>query len=453
MTERINNVEKILERITPEKMQDLTYLTLVKEYWKANYFQLKDWGAVTYVFWMKTEVPYLMDDITVYFEVRKDELIPHLIHNQAPNLDLRESLILIGTPTQFSSLENLDTIRLIKNITPIQKHNIANVFGYIIQILGQVSKRMDEGFEVSLDPQTNVMVQEKSRFFQKKVENTESEKPALREKPTIHEKISPPSLSSSSKGLRFDIPIYGRKQNAIPPGRYETPKNEIQYSEEAYDFSEKPPNLSLNFDFHKKIPKDKPLAEIMSSNRKVVMSFPCLGTFTHYIQSTIQIFQQEPEFPANISLRDLIDLSKAMITLLNPELAKKFPENTWKKSILLLQSHEIINSKIRPPHLTKKGLILREVLLLGQEVNQEFFFKIPEGLTNSLHELILSEIEPNSISFGDQKIPTIIMGDDKKKMYSPSSASGQYQNPQSPNPIGICCCIITVIFFLSFLFG
>jgi hypothetical protein len=439
MTEKIKNIENILKRITPEKMQNLTYLTLIKEYWKANYFQLKDYGPITYIFYMKAEVPLLMKDITVYFEVNRDELIPHLIHDQAPNLDLPQSLVLIGTPTQFSTLENLDTIKLIKNLTPVQLQNLANVFGYIIQILGQVSKRMDEGFEGALNPQASVLIQEKSRFFQKKVENIESEKPIL------HEKIS----SSSSEIFRFDIPIYGRKQNAVPPGKYETPMNEITYSDIAYDFSKNPPNLSTNFDFQKKIPKSQKLAEVMSSNRKVVMSFPGLGTFSHYLQSIIEILQHEPEFPVNIFLKDLINLSKAMITLLNPTLANKYPENTWEKSQLLLQSHEFINSKINPPHLTKKGLILREVLLLGTDVNMEFFFKIPSKLVNNL-DLILSEIEQNSVSFGDQNIPTIIMGDDKKNSTS-SYTSNQSQYYGGPNKT-LCMCVLFIVFALILIF-
>jgi hypothetical protein len=470
MTEKRNQIEDSLRRITPENMQNVTFLTLVKEYWKANYFQLQDHSPITYVFWMKTELPHLMEDIVIYFEINMDELIPHLIYNHAPNLDLQKSLIFIGTPTQFSSLESFETIRLIKNLTSMQLQNFANVLGNIIQILGQVSRRMDEGFKGSLDPQTSVKLQEKSQFFPMKVKNIEKENLVLDEKIPI------------SNMLKIDIPIYGTEQNAVPPGKYETPKNEIIYSNTPSDFSDNPPNISTNFDFNKKIPKSPQMAELLSSNRKVIMSFPCLGTFTQYIRSIIKIFQLEPEFQSNITLKDLFILSKSMITLLNPELANKYPDNTWKNSLSILQSHEIINSKINTPHLTKKGLILREVLLLGQDVNMEFFFKIPNKLVNNL-DMILSEIEPNSIGFGDQKIPTIIMGDEKnktstkppKQLQNPNSIGSrdrkiptiiegnekikkpkkppkQIKNPRSPYLTGIFCCIITIISLLAFLF-
>jgi hypothetical protein len=429
MTEKLIRMEGFLKRITPEKMQNVIYLTLVKEYWKANYFQLKDYGPITYVFWMKTEVPHLMEDLVVYFEINKSELIPHLIHNQNPPLDLQQSLIFIGTPSQFSSIEKMETVKIVKNISPLQLQNFANILGNIFQLLGQVSKRMDEGFKGSLNSQVSVKLQEQSRFYQKEKLNIGSENPSFEEK------------TSSSDILRIEIPILGFGQTAMPSQKYATPKDTIVYSDEPYDFSINPPNILAKFDFEKKIQKSLKVSDWLLQNDISELPIPSLNTFTHYFRSFIKIIQLEPGFSKNITLKDLINLAKSMITLLNPELARKYPEKSWKNSLFMLQSHEIINPKIDPPHLTEKGLILREILLLGQEINMEFISQLAPPMVNSLVMINLNDFDPISMEFGDTRKPQRNYGATRSAPYSSSSSS-------SPPPKGLCKWLMCIVFVI-----
>ncbi len=382
------------ERLSHERWRNYQFLTLIKEYWKANFLHIPYYGEITYIFWLFPDPPDVEDHLVVYFDIKHDNLIPHLIRGQIPKRTLENSILFCGFPASFNIPEKSNLLEIIPNLNAFQMNNLANVYGAIFQLLSKVAIRMDEGFKGNLVPENNVRVQEQSSFYNPQFQQNIPQYGFLDASGNVSFTSSTANDTQDPQGI--EIPSYCSIGGLLPNPRYTTPTYNGIPAFDPYNFQNAPPDIIS--DLHNRKAPGMAVEKVLHEQ----YGFHNLPheIVNQFLPIFFSILEQEGIITKENSVNQPFCLAKSMTTLLLKAYETDFSKMTWNAATNNLLSYGLIDPMLKPPHLTQKGNIMRELLLLGGFTNMKHIYHSPFNDMTFRPKLLLKDFDEIKLEWG-----------------------------------------------------
>ena len=333
-----NEYLKQFSKLPIKDLQNPHFLALLSEFWKDNYLMLEcNKTEILYIFWIQPDGKKLKTHLGIYLEVKGEVLTPHLIFNKIPRINQPNTIVYIFTPSSLKRWKkDLNAVQIEHNLLKLNSIQHLQCAGNILQYMNSVYRRMKDGYRGSYSSDV-VKIDNQSKYFYDETRSKRNE----------------------SIDGKYEVPNFRGKND--DKNLYFSPKDEIRISNDPINFKKWFPKFIASV-LSPKVDLNRFEDEIHWLEKQDLEKLN-VEIYSSFLKVFREIILEELEFYDDITVYEIFQSTIYLSEFLTGHIPQDKRLYDWAVNNMMVTG--LINPYLEQPCLTRKGLIIKEILYLG----------------------------------------------------------------------------------------